>query len=108
MPSKTEIREQVELESARRARLAVPAFAGGFLYLLSAIIIASTLSTLPTVGSSDTSQTSSRCGARFTNATLCDRTQWSPPTRVVVHLARQFRRRGTAPPILRGMNAPVK
>jgi hypothetical protein len=50
MPSKSEIREQVEQESERRGRLAVPAFAGGFLYLLSAIIIASTLSSLPTVG----------------------------------------------------------
>ncbi len=33
-----------------RSRLAVPAFAGGFLYLLSAIIISGTLSGAPTVG----------------------------------------------------------
>jgi hypothetical protein len=34
----------------RRKRLAVPAFAGGVLYLLSAIAIASTLNSAPTVG----------------------------------------------------------
>ena len=50
MPSASEIREQVAEESRRRERLAVPAFAGGFLYLLSAIIISSTLSALPKVG----------------------------------------------------------
>jgi hypothetical protein len=50
MPSASEIREQVAKESRRRERLAVPAFAGGFLYLLSAIIISSTLSGLPKVG----------------------------------------------------------
>ncbi len=50
MPSKGEIREQVANESERRNRLAVPAFAGGFLYLLSSIIIASTLKGAPTVG----------------------------------------------------------
>jgi hypothetical protein len=50
MPSAGEIREQVTHESTRRARLAVPAFAGGFLYLLSAIVITSTLGSLPTVG----------------------------------------------------------
>ena len=43
MPSAGEIREQIERELNRRTRLAVPAFAGGFLYLLSAIIITSTL-----------------------------------------------------------------
>jgi hypothetical protein len=37
-------------ESERRARLGVPAFAGGFLYFLSAIIVTSTLSSAPTVG----------------------------------------------------------
>ena len=37
-------------ETARRSRLAVPAFAGGFLYLLSAIIISATLNGAPTVG----------------------------------------------------------
>jgi hypothetical protein len=50
MPSTAEIREQVEQESERRKRLTVPAFAGGFLYLLSAIVITSTLNGLPTVG----------------------------------------------------------
>jgi hypothetical protein len=50
MPSTREIREQVEHETERRSRLAVPAFAGGVLYLLSAIIIASTLNGAPTVG----------------------------------------------------------
>lgn len=45
-----EIAEQLEHESARRARLAVPAFAGGFLYFLSAIVVAATLSSAPTVG----------------------------------------------------------
>jgi hypothetical protein len=50
MPSSAQIREQVARESARRSRLAVPAFAGGFLYLLSAIVITSTLNGLPTVG----------------------------------------------------------
>jgi hypothetical protein len=50
MPSPSEISEQVERESERRARLGVPAFAGGFLYFLSAIIVTSTLSSAPTVG----------------------------------------------------------
>jgi hypothetical protein len=50
MPSASEIRQQVAKESELRARLAVPAFAGGFLYLLSSIIIASTLKGAPTVG----------------------------------------------------------
>ena len=50
MPNAGDIRRQVEAESARRGRLAVPAFAGGFLYLLSAIIITETLSGAPTVG----------------------------------------------------------
>ncbi len=50
MPSAGEIRQQVASESERRSRLAVPAFAGGFLYLLSAIIISSTLNGAPTVG----------------------------------------------------------
>jgi hypothetical protein len=50
MPSDSAIREQVESESERRTRLAVPAFAGGILYLLSAIIIANTLRGAPTVG----------------------------------------------------------
>jgi hypothetical protein len=50
MPSASEISEQVAHESDRRRRLSVPAFAAGFLYLLSGIIISSTLSGAPTVG----------------------------------------------------------
>ncbi|HXR28122.1 MAG TPA: hypothetical protein VN772_00990 [Solirubrobacteraceae bacterium] len=50
MPSAGEIREQVQSELERRKRLAVPAFAGGVLYLLSSIIISSTLNGAPTVG----------------------------------------------------------
>jgi hypothetical protein len=50
MPSAGDIRAQVSLEAERRNRLAVPAFAGGFLYLLSSIIISGTLNGAPTVG----------------------------------------------------------
>jgi hypothetical protein len=50
MPSTSETREQVARESQRRSRLAVPALAGGVLYLLSGIIINSTLNGAPTVG----------------------------------------------------------
>lgn len=50
MPSSGEIRQQIEHEIEWRRRLAVPAFAGGFLYLLGAVIIASTLNGAPTVG----------------------------------------------------------
>ncbi len=50
MPSAGEIRQQVETENERRSRLSVPSFAGGFLYLLSAIVISSTLNGAPTVG----------------------------------------------------------
>jgi hypothetical protein len=50
MPSAAEISEQTARELHRRSRLAVPAFAGGFLYLLSSIVITSTLNGLPTVG----------------------------------------------------------
>ncbi|HTW41119.1 MAG TPA: hypothetical protein VMD79_02250 [Solirubrobacteraceae bacterium] len=50
MPSSGEIREQVAREKRRREKLAVPAFGGGFLYLLSAIIITETLDGAPTVG----------------------------------------------------------
>jgi hypothetical protein len=50
MSSPTEISEHLTSESERRARLGVPAFAGGFLYFLSAIIVTSTLSSAPTVG----------------------------------------------------------
>jgi hypothetical protein len=49
-PSKVEIRERVAGESRRRARLGVPAFAGGILYLLGAITLSATLKNLPSVG----------------------------------------------------------
>jgi hypothetical protein len=45
-----EIKERTALETARRARLGVPAVAGGVLYLLSGIILNATLKELPTVG----------------------------------------------------------
>ena len=50
MPSAVDIRRQTASELDRRRRLAVPAFAAGVLYLLSSIIISSTLSGAPTVG----------------------------------------------------------
>jgi len=50
MPSASEISEQLARESERRGRLGVPAFAGGVLYFLSAIIVTATLSSAPTVG----------------------------------------------------------
>ena len=50
MPSASEIKQQVASETARRAKLGVPAFAGGFLYLLSGITTASTLNGAPSVG----------------------------------------------------------
>jgi hypothetical protein len=50
MPSASEISEQVTRESERRARLGVPVVASGVLYLLSSIILSSTLSGAPTVG----------------------------------------------------------
>jgi hypothetical protein len=50
MPSKSEIAEQVASESRRRARLSVPAFAGGVLYLLSGVLTTATLNGAPTVG----------------------------------------------------------
>jgi len=50
MPSASQIGEHVARESERRSRLAVPAFAGGVLYLLSGIIISGTLNGAPTVG----------------------------------------------------------
>jgi hypothetical protein len=49
-PSKSEIRERVAYESARRTRLAVPATAGGILYLLGAITLSATVKAAPTVG----------------------------------------------------------
>lgn len=45
-----EITGQLELEDRWRSRLAVPAVAGGFLYLIGAVIIGSALSKAPTVG----------------------------------------------------------
>ncbi len=50
MSSQSEISERVAYESNRRVRLSVPAFAGGFIYLLSGIIISETLKGAPTVG----------------------------------------------------------
>jgi hypothetical protein len=50
MPSAKEVRDQIEWESQRRARLAVPSFAGGFLYLLSAVIISAAVNGAPKVG----------------------------------------------------------
>jgi hypothetical protein len=50
MAASKEIEQRVALESERRSRLAVPAVAGGVLYLLSGIILSSTLSALPAVG----------------------------------------------------------
>jgi hypothetical protein len=50
MPSKDEISQQVARETDWRARLAVPAFAGGVFYLLSGIITNSVASSAPTVG----------------------------------------------------------
>ncbi len=45
-----EIEQRVAFETERRARLAVPAVAGGVLYLLSGIILSATLKELPAVG----------------------------------------------------------
>lgn len=50
MPSTGEISEQVAYESERRARLGVPAAAGGVLFLISAILVNSVISALPSVG----------------------------------------------------------
>jgi hypothetical protein len=50
MPNSSEIAAQVAYESERRTRLGVPAFAGGVLYLLSGIVISSTLNGAPSVG----------------------------------------------------------
>lgn len=47
---RSKIAPQVAAESDRRARLAVPGFAAGVLYLLSGIILSATLKALPTVG----------------------------------------------------------
>jgi hypothetical protein len=50
MPSQSEIAEQLAREANWRRRLSVPAFACGFLYLLSGITISETLKGAPTVG----------------------------------------------------------
>ncbi len=50
MPSKDEITAQLAREGEWRRRLSVPAFACGFLYLLSGITISETLKGAPTVG----------------------------------------------------------
>jgi hypothetical protein len=50
MADATEIEQRTAFESERRARLAVPAVAGGVLYLLSGIILSATLKELPAVG----------------------------------------------------------
>jgi len=50
MAGSGDTREQVTRETERRSRLSVAAFGGGFLYLLSAIIISETLNGAPTVG----------------------------------------------------------
>jgi hypothetical protein len=49
-PSKADIKARVAFEGERRARLGVPTAAGGVLYLLSGIILTSTLKGIPTVG----------------------------------------------------------
>jgi hypothetical protein len=50
MPTAAEISAQTSSELHRRSRLSVPALAGGVLYLLGQIIIATTLKGAPTVG----------------------------------------------------------
>jgi hypothetical protein len=50
MATAAEIEQRTAFESERRARLAVPAVAGGVLYLLSGIILSATLKELPAVG----------------------------------------------------------
>ncbi len=50
MPSTGEIRAQVERETERRNRLAVPTFAGGVLFLLGTIISEASITGRPTVG----------------------------------------------------------
>jgi hypothetical protein len=50
MPPVTERHARIELETQRRARLGVPAAAGGVLFLISAIIANSVIAGLPSVG----------------------------------------------------------
>lgn len=47
---RSQIADEVAYEGERRVRLAVPAVAGGVLYLLSGIILTTTLNGIPTVG----------------------------------------------------------
>ncbi len=50
MAADSQIKQQVERETGWRARLAVPAFAAGMLYLLSGIVTNSVAGSAPTVG----------------------------------------------------------
>jgi hypothetical protein len=50
MSRASDIRQQIDFEKERRNRLSVPAFAAGFLYVLSQIVLAETVSGGPTVG----------------------------------------------------------
>jgi hypothetical protein len=50
MPAKSELSARLTFEAYRRGRLAVPAFAGGVLYLIGGVISSSALKGLPTVG----------------------------------------------------------
>jgi hypothetical protein len=50
VPTAAEIRDQTSSELPRRTRLAVPSLAGGVLYLLGTIILASTSNNAPKVG----------------------------------------------------------
>lgn len=50
MPSSDELEQQLARESSRRGRMGVPAFAGGLLYFVSALIVSATLSGAPNVG----------------------------------------------------------
>jgi hypothetical protein len=50
MPAKKDISARVKFEAYRRGRLAVPAFAGGMLYLFGGIVSSTGLKGLPTVG----------------------------------------------------------
>jgi hypothetical protein len=46
----TEVKQRIEHETARRARIGVPVMASGFLYFLGAIVVTASLKTSPTVG----------------------------------------------------------
>jgi hypothetical protein len=49
-PRRAEARARVAYESQRRARLGMPAVAGGVIYLLGGVTVSATLRSLPTVG----------------------------------------------------------